>query len=275
MPENLEWEWNPWQATRVFLAACYGDLVGYSSARKRLLGKLSIRQKSIFTGGRQIAVLEASHSEYLLPVIFLHGTPGNSVDWRWFLKKASGQYRIVAVDRPGFGPVDKAPPDLKKDKALWQEILGTYTDGEHKPILVGHSLGAGIAARLAVDYPDLVSKLVLVAAGLDPALEKLEPVQAHFGKPPLSWLLPRSVRHCNLELLQYIDFLSDLQPHLPRIKCPVTVIQARNDRLVPFSNVDYIQKHCTGTAALNIMELKSGGHFLNRTKPREILKALG
>jgi pimeloyl-ACP methyl ester carboxylesterase len=41
-----------------------------------------------------------------------------------------------------------------------------------KPILVGHSLGGPVAARLAMDYPDEVGGLILVAPSIDPELEK-------------------------------------------------------------------------------------------------------
>ncbi len=274
MNRNPSYNWSKTQAAKIILKTVYGDMIGFATARKKILATLSITQKNHDTGGRQITYLEGAETKDMQPVIMLHGTPGNALDWRWFLKKAAGQYQITAIDRPGFGPVDKKLPHLQNDMPVLRDLLLHCANGSQKPLLVGHSLGGGVAARLAADCSGDISGLILVGASLDPALEKVFPVQKYFSKPPLSWLLTRSVRNSNAELLQYMAFLEELQPLLSEIKCPVTVLHAHNDRLVPYANVDYVQKHCTNAAAMNIIALNSGGHFLNKTRPKDVLKAL-
>lgn len=258
----------------VFLRSVYDDIFGYAAKQKNLLAILQIKQKIFDCGGREINCFESAQRFGLPPVLFLHGTPGNAFDWSWFLKKAAGDIQIIAPDRPGFGPEDKKAPDLEKDMMVLGEILSFYAEEGQKPVVVGHSLGGGLAARMAIDYPDKVGGLVLVGSSLDPELERIFPIQRVFAKAPLSWLLTRSVRNSNIELLQYPGFLRALQPRLSEIRCPVAVVHARNDRLVPYANVNYIRSHCTGAAAMNIIELETGGHYLNFRRPRDVIKAL-
>jgi len=269
-----EYKWSGFQAAKAFLRAVWDDVFGYATKQKNLLAKLQITQKIFDCGGREINCFAAEQCAGLPPVLFLHGTPGNGFDWAWFLKKMAGNLHVIAPDRPGFGPEDKRRPDLDKDMAALGEILSYYAEDGQKPVIVGHSLGGGLAARLAIDYPDKVRGVVFVGASLDPDLERIFPVQEAFAKAPLSWLLTRSVRNSNIELLQYPGFLRALQPRLKEIKCPVAVLHARNDRLVPYANVDYIRSHCTGAAAVHIIELETGGHYLNFRRPQDVIKAL-
>ena len=46
---------------------------------------------------------------------------------------------------------------------------------EHERImLIGHSLGGPVIARMAMDYPDAYQGLIFVAASIDPEMEKEE-----------------------------------------------------------------------------------------------------
>lgn len=257
-----------------FAGAWYRALIGYDSRRKRMLGTLWIKQKSFNTAGREITALEASRSPFMQPVIFLHGNAGTAVDWQWFLQKAADRFNIVALDRPGYGPADRLPPDIKRDMPILVDILRQYVTEEHKPIIVGHALGGAIAASLAANHPDLVGGLVLVSPDIDPATEQLTSFEKSVSALPFSLIVPRLLRNGAREQKQAAEFLETLKPQLTNITCRISLLHSANDRLVLETNVDYIRNNCTRAAALNRIALKSGGHFLNKTKPREILKAL-
>ena len=85
-----------------------------------------------------------------------------------------------------------------------------------KVLLVGHSMGGGIATRCAIDNQKSLKGLILVGSSLDPELEKILPIQRIAEKPPLKWLLSRSVYNSNHELLQYREFLENLKTDLTR-----------------------------------------------------------
>ena len=109
-------------------------------------------------------------------IVFVHRSPGS---WNAFSKymkdkELLDKYRMVSIDRPGFGNSDfgKAEP-LEEQSALISPLFNDWKNG--KPIyLVGHSLGGPLIIQLYADNPGLVDGLVLLAASVDPAEEKKE-----------------------------------------------------------------------------------------------------
>jgi pimeloyl-ACP methyl ester carboxylesterase len=98
------------------------------------------------------------------PVVFVHGWGAFKEVWWGTLRALSPFVRAIALDLPGHGSPTLARNEPILDglthilEATCEELdLGSFT-------LVGHSLGGNIAARVALERPDLVSQLVLVAA---------------------------------------------------------------------------------------------------------------
>lgn len=266
--------WSILQAAQVFFETMHADFGGAARTRRAFLAAPHITQKQFEKSGRTATCLEAARAEGLPPVIFLHGTPGSAHDWGWFLNNAADAFTVVAVDRPGFGPLDRAAPRLENDMGALAAVLAHYAGGGQRPVVAGHSLGGGLAARLAADYPDRVGGLLLIGASLDPALERILPVQRLFARPPLSCGLSASVRNSNAELIQYIDFLNALRPLLAGVTCSVAVVHSRDDRLVPHANVEYIRRNFLNAAAMTVISPDSGGHFLNKTRMDDVMKGL-
>jgi pimeloyl-ACP methyl ester carboxylesterase len=271
-----KFEWGLCQAIRIFLQTLYGDLYGDRAARGRLIQRFPITQKTMPAGDGTLTfmVAEDEFDKYPhIPVILLHGTPGSALCWKSFLSEPD-KYRMIAPDRPGFGPAGGSKTDLDEDIGPLGEMIEKIASENGEVIVAGHSLGAGVAARLAVEHPDMVRGLLLIAGSIDPRLERTFVFQRIFAVPPLSWLFTRSIRSSNRELLQYTGFLEKLRPELAKIKCPVAVIHSRDDRLVPYQNVSYAEKHFTSAAAFKIVSLESGGHFINHTRIDAIKQAL-
>lgn len=100
-------------------------------------------------------------------VALIHGASGNSADMMTALAAplVAAGFRVIAVDRPGHGwserPAGAAGADPGRQAAL---IRGTLrAAGVERAIALGHSFGGAIATRLALDHPDAVAGLVLVA----------------------------------------------------------------------------------------------------------------
>jgi len=72
------------------------------------------------------------------------------------------RYRVLAVDLPGFGY--SSSPQAKFSPANYARVLANLLAREAPGAVevVGHSLGGAVALRLAADFPDRVSRLVLV-----------------------------------------------------------------------------------------------------------------
>lgn len=106
-------------------------------------------------------------------VLFVHGSPGTWDNFLYFLADSSAleNYRLIAVDRPGFGKSGNGIPErsLTQQAEVINEVL---VKEQTSAILVGHSYGGPVIARMAIDFPCQSDALVFVAASVDPELEK-------------------------------------------------------------------------------------------------------
>ncbi|MFM9838066.1 MAG: alpha/beta fold hydrolase [Cyclobacteriaceae bacterium] len=96
-------------------------------------------------------------------IIFIPGYSCSGKVWDETLQTISKNYTCHVITFSGFaGEKPQANPIL----ATWVSDLATYIKEEKisKPIVIGHSLGGGIAAWLAADYPSLLSKIIIVDA---------------------------------------------------------------------------------------------------------------
>lgn len=93
--------------------------------------------------------------------------------------------------------------------------------------MVGHSLGGPLIARVAMDYPELVDGLIMVAPSIDPGLEPKEWFRAPLATPFFSWILPRSFRASNDELYQLKPELENMLTRWPEVIAPTIVIQGK------------------------------------------------
>lgn len=101
-------------------------------------------------------------------VVLIHGFGGSTFTWRHVIPALDGQFRAIAMDLNGFGytqrPVTPAAYSAAGQRDLVIGVMNAL--GIEKAHVVGHSYGAGIAARLAFDYPDRVRSLTFVDGGL-------------------------------------------------------------------------------------------------------------
>jgi pimeloyl-ACP methyl ester carboxylesterase len=105
-------------------------------------------------------------------VVLLHAGIADRTMWSDHLRPlAQAGYRAVALELPGFGEAP-LPEGLY---APWAEVLGTMDELDiERAALVGNSMGADVALRVAVVAPDRVSRLVLCSArapGAEPSAE--------------------------------------------------------------------------------------------------------
>lgn len=194
-------------------------------------------------------------------LILVHGTPGSAAGWADFLLDPPLPLDVMALDRPGFGRSEPqgAVTSLGAQAAAVAALLPTDGRGA---VLLGHSLGGAVAARVAAEHPRHVAALVLLAASLDPALEKIHPLQRVGAWPGVRSLLPRALRNANEELLALEPELRALADWLPRITAPVLIVHGTHDDLVPVDNVAYMQARLTGSACVSTLLLDGHNHFL-------------
>lgn len=99
-------------------------------------------------------------------VLAIHGLTSSSRTWLATARALGDRAALVAPDLRGRGRSGRLPAPFGIDAHV-RDLLAVLDHwGLERPVLAGHSLGAYIAARLAVGHPDRVSRLVLVDGGL-------------------------------------------------------------------------------------------------------------
>jgi pimeloyl-ACP methyl ester carboxylesterase len=98
-------------------------------------------------------------------LLMVHGLAGQLSHYTYGIaSRLSDRFRVVAVDRPGSGYStrdDATPADLSTQAAALAALIDKL--GLDKPLVVGHSLGGAVALTLAMEYPDKVAGLALLA----------------------------------------------------------------------------------------------------------------
>ena len=115
--------------------------------------------------GSRVAWREAGNATDEFAVVLLHGISSGSASWLDVALQLGDKARVLAWDAPGYGVstplAQSAPADADYAQVLAQSLLVL---GVRRCLLVGHSLGALMAARLAVTAaPGLVELLVLIS----------------------------------------------------------------------------------------------------------------
>ena len=95
-------------------------------------------------------------------ILCLHSCLGSSRQWSALTERLQASYRVTATDLTGFG---KAPDwDFDTQLKLQNEIdlLAPVLDAMNGPIhLVGHSYGAAVALKVAQEYADKVTSVIV------------------------------------------------------------------------------------------------------------------
>ena len=233
-------------------------------------------QHSYKVGFRELHYVKAGDPSKPL-VLFLHGSPGSLSAFIDFLVDSTllSKALLITADRPGFGYSNfgNGEPSLKKQSEILKPILEEYK--MNRPIiLVGHSLGGPLIARMAIDYPELVDGLIMVAGSIDPELEPNETwFRAPLATPFLSWVLPNSFRASNEEIYQLKPQLEKMLPLWKQIECPVIVIQGSKDVFVPAANADFAKKVLVN-APVDFVLIEGMDHFVPWSNPELIHEAI-
>jgi len=105
-------------------------------------------------------------------IVLLHGgLPGSSglVGWRFMLPFLAEQgYRVYAPDRPGFGLADTRPEYWpRRGFVSWAEFVGDFVDALclDQFFLSGNSNGAQTAVYYAINHPERIIRMPLIATG--------------------------------------------------------------------------------------------------------------
>jgi pimeloyl-ACP methyl ester carboxylesterase len=183
-------DWLAMGAVALGLAAAANALVARAAERRH-----PPRGRFLTVDGVRLHVLEAGSPE-APPVVLVHGNGAMAEDFAasGLMAALAGRFRVVAIDRPGFG-FSARPAGHAWTARAQAALLGRALDalGVRPAVVYGHSWGAMVALALAADRPGLVRALVLGGGYFHPTLRLDVPLVAVAALPGLGAVLRHTV----------------------------------------------------------------------------------
>jgi pimeloyl-ACP methyl ester carboxylesterase len=230
------------------------------------------------------------------PLLLLHYIPVSSEQYTEVIPHLSPDYRVIAMDIPGYGMSDK-PPHKYSIEDYARSII-SFLDALKikKTHIAGHHIGAALAIELATTHPERLGGMILSGVSLYTPEES-----AKFLKDPL--FAPLNITAEGAFLIQQWGFLRQWGPHLkpeitfrlitsmllagqdlhkahysafryqkehklPQINNPVLLVSATGDMF--HKNVETVKKMIPNCRS----EIIEAGNFLGYEKPEEFARAI-
>lgn len=177
-------------------------------------------------------------------IFFLHGNAGALNSWgnvaRLYLKS---NYDCFILDYRGFG---KSGGEIESEKQLHNDVQIAYDSlkkhykEEEDIVVIGYSLGTGLAAQLAMNNNP--KHLVLCA----PYYSMVDLAKHHYS------IIPSFMVRYKLKTNEYIE----------SIKCPISIFHGKEDQLIPVNSAERLAKLFKDKDELILLE-KTGHNGIN------------
>ena len=150
----------------VGMFACVGGLVAFTGwTRRRIETAVPPPGRFVEVAGTRLHYVDEGTGPVIL---MIHGLGSQLQTFTYALSaRLRGRYRLLMLDRPGSGySLPAAAADLTTQADLVAAFLRAL--GVDRALVVGHSLGGAIALALALDHPEHVAGLALLAPATQP-----------------------------------------------------------------------------------------------------------
>jgi haloacetate dehalogenase len=126
------------------------------------------------------------------PLLLLHGYPQNHFMWHAVAPHLLDHFSLVIPDLRGYGESKGPPPDAEhlnySKRAMANDVVAVMSQlGFERFHVAGHDRGGRVAYRLALDHPQVVTKLALL--DILPTLEIWDRMNAESAVRTFHWLL--------------------------------------------------------------------------------------
>lgn len=239
-------------------------------------------------------------------LLLLHGTGSASHSWRDLAPLLARRFRVIAPDLPGHGASVVDEPSRLSLFAMVNDLQDLLAALEARPTLVvGHSAGAAIAVRLALDSGMSLRGIVSLNGALlpfgGPVAQLLSPAARMIAKG--SWMaracawrarhpsvmnrlldstgsrldargralyagLARDVRHVAgaLSMMAHWD-LSNLSRDLARLRVPLDLVVGSGDAMIPPAQAERVAAQ---TPRATITPMVGFGHLAHEEDPAAV-----
>lgn len=245
--------------------------------------------------GAELHYLEAGDGPM---VILLHGLEGNALQWCNVTPALAEHFYVMALDQIGFG---------NSDKPLLNYRIGTLVDflagfcqelAIERAVFVGEGIGGWTATALALQFPHLVERLVLIDPILNSTTWNFElelyspPATRQQTQELLQRLFYDKDRFANSEAVnqmfankvisndgysawQLIESIrrheDDFDERLSQLTIPTLILHGCRDELTPLTVSQRLHRVLRGSQ-LRIIE--QCGHFPHLEQPEEFMTAI-
>ena len=223
------------------------------------------------------------------PIILIHDSLGCVELWRDFpsLLSEITNRRVIAYDRLGFGKSDALDEPIAS-QFIANEAMGTFAHvlqylKIQKFIVLGHSVGGGMALHCATHYPEQCEAVITIAAQAfveDKTLEGIKIAQELFKDPSqverlkkyhgdkAQWVLDSWIHSWLGE--SFANW--SLSEALPKVTASLFAIHGVNDEYGSTAHPQRITNLSSGKSTLMLME--NTGHFPHREQTQAVLDAI-
>ncbi len=216
-------------------------------------------------------------------LVFIHGAGEDRRVWGRQAESFGKTHRVLAVDLPGRGARSQEAAFTSHEENAADVLRQMDRSGLENGVVIGHSMGGGVALTMALNAPQRIAGLVLVVTGarlkmnpefLEKARQQAEDPTAPRQPPvPLERTVAASVQPAVLDWLRplsmsvppktiYADFQAnnrfDVMDRLGQVSTPTLVVGADEDRMAP---PKFSQFMADGIPGARIIILPACGHY--------------
>ena len=192
-------------------------------------------------------------------LIFVHGSPGSSMDFKEFLSDSllNKKTNLIAYDRIGysFKKDEKVLNDINKEV----DVLHKVIDGLpiNKVILIGYSYGGTIAMAA----PDNFQTKVVLAPSVKGEYESMYWILNFYKWNLTRPMVPRIFKNAALEKMTHVSELPRFKNKWTNSSSPIISIHGNSDKIVPYKNSLYL-RNIFSAEQFSLKTIDEGTHAL-------------
>jgi pimeloyl-ACP methyl ester carboxylesterase len=195
-------------------------------------------------------------------ILFIHGLGCTASIWEELSVKLSKEYRCISIDLPSYGNSSELTGTYSLNaitEELYKFILNLNIDAQ-KLHICGHSMGGQLAIILALRYPNIFNKLILISpAGFEQFTEReLQLIKAGTNMLPSDLMKKSTLAMINEPVYEYLHTITH----------QTLILFGTNDPMIPNpmirkNTTSQLAEHCTKLIKrAKLIMIPHKGHFL-------------
>ncbi|AJS58577.1 alpha/beta fold hydrolase [Paenibacillus sp. IHBB 10380] len=222
------------------------------------------------------------------PIILLHGSGMSSIMWLKDIEEYSKEYRVFAIDILGEPGKSEANRLLLEGDFHSEWLLDIFESLDiRRANIIGISLGGWIALKFAIDYPEMVEKLVLISPSGIGGQKKsfvfkylLHMILGEKGKDKLYYKIngnkpmPDTILRYQRLIVKNFNYRSETIPifndqELKKLQMPISIFIGKKD--IMLKSLETKERAEKLFVDVNINYIKDAGHSINNIS-KDIIK---